>query len=250
MGIRQDGNMASIAAVGPMCLAALDCIVNSDRKPSFLIVTDIDDSRLARIKKQIPPEKAKDNGIELVYLNTKDIPDIKSKLLSYTENKGFDDILVFAPVKPVVEMADSILAKDGCLNFFAGPSDTEFKAELNFYDVHYNATHVVATNAGNTDDLKDALEMLSSKKLNPSFLVTHIGGLNAVIESTMSLPNLPGGKKLIYTNLNLPLKAINDFGMLGVQNGLFKELDKITQKHNGLWSVEAENYLLEHGNKI
>jgi hypothetical protein len=121
---------------------------------------------------------------------------------------------------------------------------------MNFYNIHYNATHVVATNAGNTEDLKDALDMLGSKKLNSSFLITHIGGLNAVVESTMNLPNLPGGKKLIYTNLNLPLAAIEDFGKLGIQSQLFKQLDIITQKHKGLWSVEAENYLLEHGEKI
>ena len=249
MGIKHGGNMALIAAAGPMGLAALDCIVNSTRKPSLLVVTDIDDSRLNRIKTLITPEKAKENGIELVYLNTKDI-EVKSKMLSYTDNKGFDDVLVFAPVKPVVEVADSILAKDGCLNFFAGPADTAFKAEMNFYNIHYNATHVVATNAGNTEDLKDALDMLGSKKLNSSFLITHIGGLNAVVESTMNLPNLPGGKKLIYTNLNLPLAAIEDFGKLGNQSQLFKQLDIITQKHKGLWSVEAENYLLEHGDKI
>ncbi len=250
MGIRQGGSMALIAAAGPMGLAALDCIINYERKPTLLVVTDIDDNRLNRIKKLIPIEKAKNNGIELKYLNTKDIPDVKSKLLALTKNKGFDDILVFAPVKPVVELADSLLAKDGCLNFFAGPADNEFKAEMNFYNIHYNATHVVATNAGNTEDLRDALEMLGSKKLNPSFLVTHIGGLNAVIDSTMNLPHLPGGKKLIYTNLSFPLTAIDDFGKLGVQNELFKELYRITCMHNGLWSVEAENHLLEHGSKI
>jgi L-sorbose 1-phosphate reductase len=250
MGIRQGGNMALIAAAGSMGLAALDCIINSNCKPSLIVVTDIDDKRLTRIKTLITPEKAKENSIELIYLNIKNESDVKSKLLAYAKNKGFDDVLVLAPIKQVVELSDSILAKDGCLNFFAGPIDTEFKAEMNFYNIHYNATHVVATNAGNTDDLRDALDMLGSKKLNPSFLVTHIGGLNAVVESTMNLPNLPGGKKLIYTNLDLPLTAIDDFSILGTQNKLFKELNNITQRNNGLWSVEAENYLIKYGNKI
>lgn len=32
--------------------------------------------------------------------------------------------------------------KDGCLNF-AGPTDKNFKVPFNFYNVHYNSTHVV-----------------------------------------------------------------------------------------------------------
>ncbi|MBQ1260942.1 MAG: uL15 family ribosomal protein, partial [Clostridia bacterium] len=48
----------------------------------------------------------------------------------------------------VVEMGDKLLAKDGCLNFFAGPSNTAFSAEMNFYNVHYASTHIVGTSGG------------------------------------------------------------------------------------------------------
>lgn len=64
-------------------------------------------------------------------------------LLDLTGGEGYDDVFVFAPVKAVVEQADKILAKDGCLNFFAGPTNPNFSAELNFYNVHYNSTHIV-----------------------------------------------------------------------------------------------------------
>ena len=42
-------------------------------------------------------------------------------LRGLTGGKGFDDVFVFAPVKPVVEQGGAILGHDGCLNFFAGP---------------------------------------------------------------------------------------------------------------------------------
>jgi L-sorbose 1-phosphate reductase len=96
-----------------------------------------------------------------------------------------------------VETGDRILGFDGCLNFFAGPSDTGFSAELNFYNVHYAFTHIVGTSGGNTDDMKEALKMMASGKLNPAAMITHIGGLDAVIDTTMRLPQIPGGKKLI-----------------------------------------------------
>jgi len=63
----------------------------------------------------------------------------------------------------VVEQGDRLLARDGCLNFFAGPTDTEFSAMFNFYNVHYASTHIVGTSGGNTSDLIEALSSAYSK---------------------------------------------------------------------------------------
>ena len=46
-------------------------------------------------------------------------------------------------------------------------------------------------------------------------MITHIGGLNSVAETTINLPNIPGGKKLVYTNIDMELTAIKDFRELG-----------------------------------
>ena len=86
--------------------------------------------------------------------------------------------------------------------------------------------------------------------MDPAGLVTHIGGLNCVPEATNNLPDLPGGKKLIYTHIDMPLTAIADFGKLGDENPLFKELAVICDRHNGLWSVEAEAYLLANTDEL
>jgi hypothetical protein len=48
----------------------------------------------------------------------------------------------------------------------------------------------------------------------------------------------------------MPLTPIADFGKLGETNELFKALANICSRHKGLWSVEAESYLLEHGAKF
>ena len=169
-------------------------------------------------------------------------PDIPAVL---TGGTGYDDVICFAPVRPVVEQADAILGFDGCLNFFAGPTDSNFKAEFNFYNVHYLYTHVVGTSGGNTSDMKEAIEMMTSGRINPATMLTHIGGLNAVVDTTLNLPNIKGGKKLIYTQIELPLTAIADFEKLGESDPLFAKLAEITARHNGLWSPEAEKYLLQ-----
>ena len=94
-------------------------------------------------------------------------------------------------------------------------------------------------------DMKEAIEMMTSGRINPATMLTHIGGLNAVVDTTLNLPNIKGGKKLIYTQIELPLTAIADFEKLGESDPLFAKLAEITARHNGLWSPEAEKYLLQ-----
>ena len=246
MGIMKGGNAAILAGVGPMGLGAIDYALHNDLKPGLLVVTDIDDARLERAAQLYTVEHAAELGIKLVYLNTGKAQDPVEALMGYTEGKGYDDVLVMAPVRPVVEQGDKILGKDGCLNFFAGPSSTEFAAELNFYNVHYAAHHLVGTSGGNTEDMRESLEMMEKGLLNPAAMITHIGGMNAVIETILNLPSIPGGKKLMYTHIDLPLTAITDFSAAGKENPIFAELDTIVKKNNGLWCLEAEQYLLSH----
>ena len=110
--------------------------------------------------------------------------------------------------------------------------------------MHYLYTHVVGTSGGNTSDMKEAIEMMTSGRINPAAMITHVGGLNAVVETTKNLPNIKGGKKLIYTQIEMPLTAIADFEKLGETDPLFAKLAEITKRNNGLWSAEAEKYLL------
>ena len=244
MDIVADGKMAILAGVGPMGLAAINYVLRrEDRRPSLCVVTDVDQTRLDRAAGLYTVEFAASKGIDLRYVNTSGMQNAAEELKTITGGEGYNDVFVFAPVKPVVEQADAILAFDGCLNFFAGPSDPNFSAMVNFYNVHYGYTHVAGTSGGNTDDMIEALDLMS-KGLDPAGLVTHIGGLNAVIEATNHLPEIPGGKKLVYTHIEMPLTAIADFAKLGETNHIYKQLAVICDKNKGLWSVEAEAYLL------
>ncbi len=245
MDIVEGGKMAILAGVGPMGLAAINYVLRrEDRKPSLLVVTDVDQTRLDRAATIYTVDFAASRGIDLRYINTGKMENPVEELKAITDGYGYDDVFVFAPVKPVVEQGDAILAFDGCLNFFAGPSNPDFSASFNFYNVHYAYTHVVGTSGGNTDDMVEALDMMS-KGLDPAGLVTHIGGIDAVIEATKHLPEIPGGKKLIYTHINMPLTAISDFSKLGETNAIYRNLAEICEKNNGLWSVEAEAFLLK-----
>jgi L-sorbose 1-phosphate reductase len=250
MGIREGGNMAILAGTGPMGLGAIDYALHQIRKPGLLVVTDIDDSRLARAASLFPPEHAMKEGIKLVYLNTGQTEDPVKHLRGLTEGNGFDDVFVFAPVKQVVEQADAILGFDGCLNFFAGPTNPDFKAEFNFYNVHYAFTHIVGTSGGNTNDMRESLKLMAEGKINPAVMITHVGGLDAVVETTLNLPRIPGGKKLIYTNISMPLVSLYQLGDQGKNDPFYAGLHEIVAKNDFIWNLEAEKYILVNAKPI
>ncbi len=246
MGIAAGGKLAILAGAGPMGLGAVDYALHGDLRPGMIVVTDVDEARITRAKAIFDPAEAQKAGIDLLFVNTTNLQDVSKYLRELTGGTGFDDVHVYAPVKAVVEQADQILGRDGCLNFFAGPTDTAFSGLINYYNVHYNSAHVMGTTGGNTNDMIESLRLTEKNLINPAVMVTHIGGLNSVAETTLALPEIPGGKKLIYTGINMELTAIDDFAALGTTNQHFAKLAEITSRSKGLWSVEAERYLLEN----
>ena len=250
MGIRTGGKMAILAGVGPMGLGAIDYALHQPRKPSLIVVTDIDDSRLSRASFLFPPKEAAKEGIKLLYVNTGKVDDPVNHLRELTGGSGYDDVFVFAPVKSVIEQGDAILGFDGCLNFFAGPTNPGFKAEFNFYNVHYAFTHIVGTSGGNTDDMRESLQLMSEGRINPAVMITHVGGLDAVVDTTLNLPAIPGGKKLIYTNISMPLIPLEKLGELSAGDKFYAGLHEIVKKNEYIWSFEAEKYLLANAKPI
>jgi hypothetical protein len=166
--------------------------------------------------------------------------------MEISDGKGYDDVFVYAPVRELAELGDRLMAFDGCLNFFAGPEDKNFSASMNLYNCHYTSTHILGSTGGNTDDLKEALELSAKKKLRPAVMVTHICGLNSVAQTVADLPDLRAGKVVTYTHTDLPLTALADFEELGRKDALFARLHESCASHNGLWNADAEKVLLDH----
>ena len=243
MGIKEGGKLAMLAAAGPMGLGSIAYALCCDRRPGTIVVTDIDQDRLDRAE-ELFRQQAIDAGIELHLVNTRGMEDPATYLKNLVGGTGYDDVFSFAPVAAVVELASDIAGRDCCLNFFAGPTDTKFSGKLNYYDVHYNSTHVMGTTGGNTDDLVESLKLSEAGLLNPAVMVTHVGGLDCCAEVTLTQPKLPGGKKLIYTHIEMPLTAISDFRAKAAEDPRFAGLADICEANRNLWCPEAEKYLL------
>lgn len=236
MGVKAGGNMLIVGGTGPMGLLAIDYALHADTKPKRLVVTDIDQAKLDRAKELYPSDE-----VEVHFVNTKGLSvDEQEKLLNAkVNNEKYDDLFLMISVKPLAEMAGRLMNTDACLNQFAGPVDKSFSADLNFYDIHYNFTHVVGTSGGNAENEAKAAKLIAEHKLDVAKVITHVLGLNAAAETTLSQPEIGGGKKLIYTH-----KKFDRIELAKVDPD--SELGQILKKHNGIWSHEAEQWILNN----
>jgi len=305
VGIVDKGTMLLMAGCGAMGLGCIDIACHTpEKRPRRLVVTDIDDARLARAARmfgleveELKSEKVEElgsgrveeaggdgqsnnqtikqsnnsrpvvaqgivNGVELIFVNTKDVEDPVTLLKSFnlkddaradnptSTGGGYDDIFLMAAVPALITQCSDLLGFGGCLNFFAGPTNQHLMASFNFYNVHYLMHHVVANSGGDVKDMADSVDWIGRGYLHPEVMITHVGGLDSAAQATLDLPKVPGGKRLVYTHVAMPMTAIADFAEKGKTDPFYAELDRLCAANNGLWCKAAEEYLLAHAPKI
>lgn len=235
-GHKQGGRTLLLGGSGSMgYLTALLWQIRADESSSLLIYGR-NQKKLNRIAEQFNSDKR----ISVVSESEVDF----DSLLELSAGEGFDDIVVFASSEELVNLGLALLAYDGCLNMFAGPQESNFTVGVNFHAVHYKKHHIVGSSGASEEDMKTALSLLSDGLLDPSFLISHVGGIDSVPESVMQLRNLPSGKKLIYPQFDFPLTEIGAFRELAEKDPRFAEVVHCIDDNGGFWSVEAEKALL------
>ncbi|MFT4294683.1 MAG: zinc-binding dehydrogenase [Micropruina sp.] len=232
-GIKDGGSCLLLGGTGPMGLLAIDYLLHADRKPRTLVVTGRGEAKLERARRLYPSD---DVDVHFVNVSEMSIEEQKDALRQLGGG-GFDDIISMVSVQPLLAMAGELLNRDGCLNQFAGPRDKNFTVPVNFYDVHYNLTRVTGNSGGTPESAAVAADLVAQGRLDVAKVVTHVLGLNAAAETTLSQPELGGGKKLVYTHKDfdrIELESVDPATPLGA----------ILAAHDGLWSPEAEEWIL------
>ena len=239
MGIKAGGNTLIIGGTGPMGLIAIDYALHGPIQPGKLVVTGRKQAGLDRAAELYPSQ----NGVDITYVSTEGADDEVALLREAIGGGKYDDIFVMIPVASVVTDASRLLAADGCFNFFAGPQDKNFMAPINFYDMHYSFVHYVGTSGGSAEDMRTAAKLVEEKKIDLANIVTHVLGLNACAQTTIDQKEIGGGKKLVYTHKNFDLTKLSEVDPES-------DLGRILAKTNGVWSKEAEEYILANEPEI
>lgn len=100
MGIKKGGKLAIMAGAGPMGLGALTYALHRDVRPSMVVVTDVNEDRLARAEALFPPaEVKKKDGIDLHFVNTGKMENPATELREMTGGTGFDDVFCYARLR-------------------------------------------------------------------------------------------------------------------------------------------------------
>lgn len=218
--------------------------VSDPNGPAKVVVTDMDDNRLAHVRAALEPI-AKANGKEFQLLNPKNFasPEAFDAELRKIAPNGFDDIVMLVPVPALVTANAKFLAKDGLMNIFAGiPAGKE--AALSVGAIAENGCRFIGSSGSRIEDLRHTCNMVGAGKLNPASALAAIGGMKDLKKGLDAVANARfPGKTVIFPNCeDMPLTAVSDIASLA--DGLDKTLDK-----DGLVTLETEKLLFEKYSK-
>lgn len=228
-----------IGAAGPMGQMHVQRAAKMPNGPKKMLCTDVDNARLNYLKASVA-DAAKENGVEMVFLNPMEAGQdaVDAAIKDMTGGKGFEDIVVLAPVPVLIEGAVGYLAEGGLMNIFAGvPRGTIATIDLSV--TYLNGSRFVGSSGSRPQDMVDTLTFTETGELPTRNSMAAVGGIDAMADGVMAVKTAKfPGKTVIFPHIKLPLTALTD-------------LDKVLPnvhaklKDGTFWTPEAEEELLK-----
>jgi len=234
--LKPGGRAWFVGAGGPMGRMHVQRAIEMVGGPSVIVCTDISDGRLDDLRETFEPD-ARKRGIDIVCLNPLH-KDTYAADMETAQGDGFDDIVVLAPLAPVISEAATHLADGGVMNIFAGVARGTM-ADLDLSDAFLRDARVVGHSASAIEDMREMLAAAEEGRLSPNRSVAAIGSLNAVKDGLLAVHNtVYPGKIVIYLHIKdlpiTPLRKLRD-----VLPTVYAKL-----KNGREWTNEAEDELL------
>ena len=125
-----------------------------------IIATDIDNYRLKMAKKL---------GADYI-INAKE--DVPKKVRKFNDGKLADLVVLCTGTSSAVQQALHSIAPGGTILFFA-PTAPEEDIPFPLFDLWNNGVKMVSTYAGSPRDIEEAIDLISSKKVEVTDMITH-----------------------------------------------------------------------------
>ena len=179
------GDTVAIVGAGPIGLAAL--LTAQFYTPATIIMIDVDDYRL---------EQTKTFGATHTINSEKE--DAAAKVLSITENKGVDVAIEAVGVPATFELCQSIIAAGGHIANIG----VHGKSAVLHLETLWSKNITITTRLVDTVTTPMLLKTVSSKKIDPTKLITHHFNLNDIVNAYDTFQNAARDKtlKVILTN--------------------------------------------------
>jgi len=234
--LRPGGRAWFVGAGGPMGRMHVQRAIQLTEGPAVIVCSDVSDLRLNDLCVSFAGEAAA-RGIEFICLNPTDQTAYRAGLARFKE-RGFDDIIVLAPIPAVISEVAEYLAPQGIMNIFAGVGRGTM-ARLDLSDVYLKSVRVFGHSASTIADLQLMLQQAESGQLSPNRSVAAIGSLGAARDGLQAVKDATfPGKIVIFPHIKeMPLTALPD-----LKDKLPSVYAKL--KDGREWTTEAEREFL------
>lgn len=234
--MKPGGRAWFVGAAGPMGRMHVQRAIQIPDGPAMIVCTDVSDHRLADLQSSFAAE-AEAKGIRFICLNPMDKETSSAPMAGFRE-QGFDDIVVLAPVPPIISDSASYLAAGGVLNIFAGVARGTM-TDLDMSDVYLKNARYIGQSGSMIEDLKTTLTQAESGVLSRNRAVAAVGSLNATRDGLKAVQDADfSGKVVIYPHIkDFPLTPLSE-----LKDRLPTVYAKL--KDGREWTVEAEEEFL------
>jgi len=235
--LREDGFAVFVGAGGPMGQMHVQRAIELKKGPRQIIVTDINDQRLAEIESRFASLTASNNCELLTFNPINNIQSLPQFINEKNNSQGADDVVVCVPNADIMAESASFMKDDGMLVFFAGvPNGT--LAPIDFNSVYLSNAQYTGTSGLTIADQTVVMDNTVSGNIAPAICVAAIGGMNVAKKGieAMIAARFPG-KILIFPQLeDLPLLGLDE---------LAEKLPEVASAlgDGNTWNIEAEHAL-------
>ncbi len=227
-----------IGAAGPMGQMHVQRAVMMRNPPSRILCTDVDNARMQHLRSSIE-QAAAERGIEVAYVNPAEAgaDGLERAAAEITGGRGFDDIVVLAPVPALIEGATGYLAPGGLMNIFAGIIKGT-KASLDLSAAYTKGNRFVGSSGSRPQDMVDTLAYTEAGELPTKNSLAAVGGIDAMADGVRAVKEARfPGKTVIFPHINMPLTALTDLDKAAPE--VFARL-----RDGKFWTKGAEDELL------
>jgi threonine dehydrogenase-like Zn-dependent dehydrogenase len=207
--LKPGGKAWFVGAGGPIGRMHVQRAISFANPPSAVVNTDVSDDRLDDLCASFGAE-AETNGIDWVCLNPMQKEAYSEAMTPFFET-GFDDIIVLAPVPPVIADAATHAAPGATINVFAGVARGTM-VDLDLSDVYLKEVRMIGHSGSEIGDMFMTLDKAASNELSRNRSVAAVGSLSAARDGLKAVKDTTfPGKVVIYPNIKeFPLTPITE----------------------------------------
>lgn len=169
-----EGSVVTIVGAGPMGRMHVDLAIS--RRPRSLVVADVLDARLDRIR-ELFGVRAAAVGVDLVTVNST-TEDLKRVVMTLSDGRGADDVIVAVASGPAIEASQGLLARGGVLDLFGGLGAGQTTVAIDGRLVHYGEVNITGSSGGCPWDVMEALRLMAAGEIDPAAHIAHVGDLD------------------------------------------------------------------------